>query len=182
MVPISEGKTLTHTCAYTLTLTILNDICLRSGTARRKQRLCARADLKRAHRQTHATASVLSGRAQINSRRHGNRAAQQKAASSRGWEGCCYGFNELELGGKKRLIFYFFLLGMEPNEENKRRTSVAAGSGSSNPHTSAANAGGDGRMCATCEEFVVFTRCSALIAPRAHFSCSAAAFVAAEVS
>lgn len=44
------------------------------------------------------------------------------------------------------------------------------------------NAGGDGRMCATCEEFVVFTRCSALIAPRAHCSCSAAAFVAAEVS
>lgn len=30
----------------------------------------------------------------INSRRHGNRAAQQKAASSRGWEGCCHGLNE----------------------------------------------------------------------------------------
>lgn len=54
MVPISEGKIHTHTT--------LNDICLRSGTARRKQRLCARADRKCAHRQTHATASVLSGR------------------------------------------------------------------------------------------------------------------------
>lgn len=103
MVPISEGKTLTHTCVYTHTHTLatLNDICLRSGTARRKQRLCARADLKRAHRQTHATASVLSGRAGLTPVAMETELRSKKAASSRGWEGCCYGFNELELGGKK---------------------------------------------------------------------------------
>lgn len=106
MVPISEAKTLTHTCVYTHTFTTLNDICLRSGTARRKQRLCARADLKRAHRQTRATASVLSGRAGLTPVAMETELRSKKEASSRGWEGCCYGFNEL--GKKKRLFYLFF--------------------------------------------------------------------------
>lgn len=179
-----EENTHAHTRGHTHTLTTLNDICLRSGTARRKQRLCARADLKRAHRQTHATASVLSGRAGLTPVAMETELRSKRQPAAEDGRVAVTGLTSWE---KKKVIFlffyyFFFLLGREPNEENKRRTSVAAGSGSSNPHTSAANAGGDGRMCATCEEFVVFTRCSALIAPRAHFSCSAAAFVAAEVS
>lgn len=70
------------------------------------------------------------------------------------------GLMRKSLGGEKknRLIFSR----KEPNEENKggHVPQQQGGGGGGHPCTS----GGDGRMCATCEEFLVFARirCSLL--------------------
>lgn len=93
-MPISEGEN-THTHVPD-THTTLSDICLRCGTARQKQRLCVRTDRKHTRAGKHMRDRQRPQReSKINSRRHGNRAVQQKTASSgKGWGGCCYGFNE----------------------------------------------------------------------------------------
>lgn len=85
------------------------------------------------------------------------RSKRQPAAEGR--EGCCGGFNEKEL--KKKVNFF---PGKEPNEENKGGRAEGAGI-----HTSAANAGEDGGMCAACEEFLSFVHRRSLLMFRLSF-------------
>lgn len=95
----------THAWTHTHTLTTLNDICLRSGTARRKQRLCARADLKCAHRQTHATASVLSGRAGLTPVAMETELRSKRQPAAEDGRVAVTGLTSWE---KKKVIFFYF--------------------------------------------------------------------------